>query len=301
MMLLAGIMPAGMVAPPAPTAGNAAYGTSYGTTLSIDSAAFTSPLFWEQLEDALPALHTDPKLERFRGFAHNLRTEAPGETMTLANGQELLKQYIFPGLQDDHVERTPFPEHDDWTAALEALAPIAQAELADVLVQQPTMDDDAPPPAYADEDEDVPEQVWNRAAWFGEASMAKSAVLVAPQLTTRPPGASSPGSLAALRSRDEPPSRARPKGRLRCGREGPGRSRQMLRRPREPNPNPNPYPNQAGSFSRCATRSGTCRARSARCVTAGCRTRTASLASRGNGRTAVAPSTQTSVTTCSRR
>ena len=174
MMVFAGGLPAGMVVPTAPTAGNAAYGTSYGTTLSIDSAAFTSPLFWEQLEDALPALHTDPRLERFRGFAHNLRTEAPGETVTLANGQELLKQYIFPGLQDEHVERAPFPEHDDWTAALEALAPTAQAELADVLVQQPTMDDDAPPPAYADEDEDVPEEVWNRAAWFGGPAWPKA-------------------------------------------------------------------------------------------------------------------------------
>ena len=222
MLFASGGLPAGMVVPTATTAGNAAYGTSYGTTLSIDSAAFTSPLFWEQLEDALPALHKDPRLERFRGFVHNLRTEVPGETVILANGQELLKQYVFPGLQDDDVERAPVPEHTDWTAALEALAPTAQAELADVLVQQPTMDDDAPPPAYADEDEDVPEEVWNRAAWFGGRRMVKKRRIGS--ATARqpwPPGASSPGALAALRTRNEPPSRSRPNGRLRCGREEP--------------------------------------------------------------------------------
>ena len=170
-MLLLTRLHAGMVvptAPAAPPAGSAAaYGTSYGTTLSIDQAAFTSLLFWEQLDDALPALNTDPRLERFRGFVHNLRTEAPGETVALANGQELLRQYVFPGLQDDCVEREPFPEHADWTTALEALAPTAQAELADVLAQHPTIADDAPPPAYDDDDDDVAEEVWNRAAWFG--------------------------------------------------------------------------------------------------------------------------------------
>jgi hypothetical protein len=279
MLFASGGLPAGMVVPTATTAGNAAYGTSYGTTLSIDSAAFTSPLFWEQLEDALPALHKDPRLERFRGFVHNLRTEVPGETVILANGQELLKQYVFPGLQDDDVERAPFPEHTDWTAALEALAPTAQAELADVLVQQPTMDDDAPPPAYADEDEDVPEEVWNRAAWFGGRRMVKSAVLVAPQLAN-------PGLLGlALQA----PWRRYALGTSRRAAHGPmGGCGAAVR-----SPNPNPSPNQAGSFSRCATPSGTCRARSARCVTAGSRTRTASSASRANGRSAAALSTRT--------
>ena len=62
------------------------------------------------------------------------------------------------------------PEGEDKEEQLQG----AQAELADVLVQQPTMDDDAPPPVYADEDEDVPEEVWNRAAWFGGPAWSKA-------------------------------------------------------------------------------------------------------------------------------
>ena len=47
-----------------------------------------------------------PSLERFRGFVNNLRTEAPGEILRGENGQELLRQYVYPGLQpEDGLER----------------------------------------------------------------------------------------------------------------------------------------------------------------------------------------------------
>ena len=105
---------------------NPAYGTAYSASSELDQAAFTSAAFWAEVARELPGFADDPELERFRGFARNLRTEPPGAQRVLANGQVLLRQYEFPGLQDAARvgERAPFPEIPRAAReALEALAP----------------------------------------------------------------------------------------------------------------------------------------------------------------------------------
>ena len=149
--------------------GNIAYASNYGSEMRIDQAAFSSPLFWDQMEAALPTIWTDPELERFRGWVHNLRTEPSGKTAVLSTGQEVLSQYMFPGLQDDDVTREAFPPIHElgWDQSLRAVAPFAQDELVTLLQARPLVDDDAPPPTTDEELEDAAGEAWNKAAWYG--------------------------------------------------------------------------------------------------------------------------------------
>ena len=133
---------------------------SYGTAVATDQAAYTSDAFWELVSDGIPGVETDPALERFRGFVHNLRTAAPGEVITRENGQELLAQYVFPGIDDD---RTPFPDPgvNQLEQTLTELAPVAREELDELLRRTPLTADDGP--RYEGEEDEG----WNRAAWYG--------------------------------------------------------------------------------------------------------------------------------------
>ena len=70
---------------------NPAYGTAYSASSELDQAAFTSAAFWAEVARELPGFADDPELERFRGFARNLRTEPPGAQRVRANGQVLLR------------------------------------------------------------------------------------------------------------------------------------------------------------------------------------------------------------------
>ena len=148
-----------------PEVASAAYSANYGTATEVDNAAYSSQEFWDVVEGAIPGFADDPELGRFRGFVDNLRTEAPGEIITLDNGQEILKQYFFPGLEEeDGVDRSPFPSMPEWERALEDLAATARSELVSVLMERPLDDDLSAPPA---DDDDVIGGVWNKAAWFG--------------------------------------------------------------------------------------------------------------------------------------
>jgi Aspartyl/Asparaginyl beta-hydroxylase len=139
---------------------------------SIDQACYTSPLFWETLDRYLPNKnwHTERRFQRFRGFFDNLRTQPPGEEVTLPNGQVLLSQYMFPGLNDDDdtVPRSPFPmEHyvelQQLYQQLQAnVAPIAEKELLHLLQAKPLVNDDQQF-NLVENDGDT----WQRAAWYG--------------------------------------------------------------------------------------------------------------------------------------
>ena len=147
-----------------------AYEATYGSEATVDQAAYESAEFWRQVADAVPGFHDAPELERYRGWVANLINRRPGECTTTETGQELLTQYIFPGLQDpEEVERTPFPVLAEVQDALERLAPTAQEELTALLRARPLIDDDAPELGYDDEEEDEEGggEVWNRAAWYG--------------------------------------------------------------------------------------------------------------------------------------
>ena len=87
--------------------GNAAYAQNYGSAAAVDQAAYQSKAFWQQVAEAIPGFNNAPELARYRGWVSNIITKQPGELATLPTGQEVLTQYVFPGLQD--VERTPFP------------------------------------------------------------------------------------------------------------------------------------------------------------------------------------------------
>lgn len=161
---------------------------SYGSAVSIDQATWSSPVFWSQLDSLMPNLETDPALERYRGFLHNLQHEAPGEVVREESGQELLRQYVYPGLQPEHgIQREPFPEPEGWLESLEQIAPLAQEELSTLLRARPTLDDDMPPPDP--NDDEAAAEVWNRAAWAGWQF-----------LSLRDAKAFMPGTIKALRA-----------------------------------------------------------------------------------------------------
>jgi len=108
---------------------NSAYAATYGSEVRVDQAAYTSPLFWEQVREAIPGFDDAPELRRFRGFVRNLIVESPGNTKVLPTGQEVLTQYVFPGLQDPDVSRPAYPSLAElgWEETLQALAPLARA------------------------------------------------------------------------------------------------------------------------------------------------------------------------------
>ena len=145
-----------------PTGKNTAYSQTYGSAATVDQAAYESAAFWKEVADAVDGFYDGPELKRYRGWVANLINKPAGELKELETGQEVLTQYVFPGLQAEDVhKREPFPELPEVEAALQCLAPIAQEELADLLRNRPLVDDEA-----AAEAEDGT-STWNRAAWFG--------------------------------------------------------------------------------------------------------------------------------------
>jgi len=147
--------------------GNVAYAATYGSEVLVDQAAWESGEFWKEVAAAVPGFYDAPELARYRGWVTNLITKPQGECKDLETGQEVLTQYVFPGLQDAALvgQRTPFPELPEIEAALKQLAPTAQAELADLLRARPLADDDAPAVESAEQGGEG--EVWNRAAWYG--------------------------------------------------------------------------------------------------------------------------------------
>jgi hypothetical protein len=144
----------------------------------VDQGCYESSLFWNQFNEMLPEGWLEsPSYERFRGFCNNLRdTSKVGETIVLPNGQQLLSQYIFPGLDGHDVNvggsatvRSPYPA--DSNASLQQLecslktrvAPIAQKELSALLKNQPLISDDTAFAGIETNDGDT----WQRAAWYG--------------------------------------------------------------------------------------------------------------------------------------
>jgi hypothetical protein len=142
----------------------AVYAATYGSAESVDQAAYNSADFWKEVAAEIPGFNDAPELQRYRGFVSNLISKPPGEVLTLGTGQEVLTQYMFPGLQDDDVMREPFPALPEVEQALVELAPSAQEELASLLAERPIMDDDAPAEPEGIGDGTQP---WNRAAWYG--------------------------------------------------------------------------------------------------------------------------------------
>ena len=154
---------AAFAVPSSSSAGNVAYAATYGSAAHVDQAAYDSADFWKEVAAAVPGFHDAPELARYRGWLANLITKPARELSTLETGQEVLTQYVFPGLQAPAVDRTPFPDLPDLEAALQKVAPTAQEELSALLQARPLISDDAP--AAADDGEDG--EVWNRCAWYG--------------------------------------------------------------------------------------------------------------------------------------
>ena len=160
-----GIAPRAGVPVCSSTPGNVAYAANYGSAASVDQAAYESADFWKQVADELPGFYDAPELARYRGWVANLIQKPQGETDTLETGQEILTQYVFPGLQGNDSNRQAFPVLPEIEDALRALAPTAQEELASLLAARPLVDDDAP--AAQLDDGEAEAEPWNRAAWYG--------------------------------------------------------------------------------------------------------------------------------------
>ena len=78
-----------------------AYFQEQETVYDVDEGAWKSDAFWAAFSDARPGWDADPELGRFRGFVKNLRTEPPGVDLFMDNRQQLLSQYVYPGLGED--------------------------------------------------------------------------------------------------------------------------------------------------------------------------------------------------------
>ena len=105
-----------------------------------EQMTWASPKFWAAFSSSVPHLESDPALERFRGFIHNLRTEVPGDEITLPNGQQLLRQYVYPGLPSDATSRAPLPRFEgglSWLSELGAAADAAAEELHGAITALP--------------------------------------------------------------------------------------------------------------------------------------------------------------------
>ncbi|KAJ8599892.1 hypothetical protein CTAYLR_002803 [Chrysophaeum taylorii] len=135
-------------------------------SLGLDEAAFGSPKFWADVDRNIPGWQSE--LERFRGFCENLRTKPPGKDVFLANGQQVLAQYVYPGIDDKDGSTPPrraYPA-DDYLELRELrerlehdVAPVAQRELRTLLEARPLVDDD--------DSRDDSGDTWHRAAWYG--------------------------------------------------------------------------------------------------------------------------------------
>eukprot|EP00629_Pelagomonadales_sp_RCC1024_P012143 CAMPEP_0119260670 /NCGR_PEP_ID=MMETSP1329-20130426/943_1 /TAXON_ID=114041 /ORGANISM="Genus nov. species nov., Strain RCC1024" /LENGTH=402 /DNA_ID=CAMNT_0007260103 /DNA_START=168 /DNA_END=1376 /DNA_ORIENTATION=+ len=162
----------------------AAYFKEQDTVYDVDEGAWKSDVFWAEFTKAYPSWQKDAELERFRGFVENLRTEPPGVDVFCDNNQQLLSQYIYPGLGQDEasadVPRSAYP-HDAYPelAALREklttdVAPHARAELAQVLGSRPLARDEDGFDEDAGEwdplglnEQDEPDETWQKAAWYG--------------------------------------------------------------------------------------------------------------------------------------
>jgi len=135
---------------------------------AIDQACYTSDAFWKEVEVAVPKGFQSADLERFRGFCQHLRNEKPGQEIVRPNGQQLLAQYVFPGL-DDKDKRTAYPathfkELQKLQRNLEKhVQPVARRELDQLMQNRPLVDDDNHFEGMANNDGDN----WQRAAWYG--------------------------------------------------------------------------------------------------------------------------------------
>lgn len=155
---------------------------------NIDNAAFESAKFWAEIDAHLPGWRQSADMARFRGFCNNLQSKPPDTDIMLANGQQLLEQYVYPGL--DGSERCAYPSKA-WAelAALEVkletdVAPVARLELEGLLAGKPlASDDDAEwrPAAAREERGDG----WQLAAWPGWQYLSFRAARGFMPLTTR--------------------------------------------------------------------------------------------------------------------
>lgn len=138
---------------------------------SIDQACYTSSKFWDQVDQSisLPNWQTHPDYRRFHGFCDNLRTKTPGAEVTRPNGQQLLEQYVFPGIDEsDGVHRSAYPtEHYSELQRIQqrlakSVPRVAQRELQELLQARPLVNDDE---SFDMEENDG--DTWQRAAWYG--------------------------------------------------------------------------------------------------------------------------------------
>ena len=86
--------------------GNRAYAAVYDSAAEVDQAAYESAAFWKEVAENIPGFNDAPELARYRGWVANLITKPQGELKTLDTGQEVLTQYVFPGLQSEEIGRT---------------------------------------------------------------------------------------------------------------------------------------------------------------------------------------------------
>lgn len=160
------------------------YFDQYTAGQRLDQDAYTSPLFWEEVDAALRKQKQFGSKDaaaraRFETFCENLRTGTPGQEITLPSGQQVLTQYRYPGLDEgdataacDGVVRTAYPaERYDELKQLQRnlrtkVQPVAREELADLLRHKPLVDDDGDGTLNHNDDEGGGES-WQRAAWYG--------------------------------------------------------------------------------------------------------------------------------------
>ena len=159
-----------------------AYFKEQETVYDVDEGAWKSEAFWMEIDVAIPGWRTDAKLDRFRGFVENLRTEPPGVDLFLDNNQQVLSQYVYPGLDHESVHRSAYPSEayaelaDMRKRLAEDVAPAAKEELAAVLAHQPLAADDPGAPVVEDpaawdplnaKEDDAEDETWQLAAWYG--------------------------------------------------------------------------------------------------------------------------------------
>lgn len=161
--------------PPATAAALARNVAQQDKAFAVDQAAWTSPRFWVDFERELKAagvVGDRASLARFNSFAHNLKTEKPGDMVIMPNGQELFKQYVFPGL-DSEWRRTPFPPVNDVPggSTLASCAAVARTELIAALANAPLRNDDGHDSERGSSSSSGvpgrPGTPWHRAAWYG--------------------------------------------------------------------------------------------------------------------------------------
>ena len=217
-----------------------AYFEKQDTVYDVDEGAWKNDAFWAQVDAELPGWRTDAALERFRGFCENLRTKPPGagpaprpsvggrgggerrgrraapraparespdaaaragEDLFMDNRQQLLSQYVYPGLGEDaasgeSVQRAAYP-HDAYPELAELRAKLstevaaaARAEFDSVLNARPLADDEDGFDADAGEwdplglNEEEEDETWQKAAWFGWQFLSlRGAKTTAPKTT----------------------------------------------------------------------------------------------------------------------